>query len=145
MRDLLPGRRSSGPTACRAGPACGVTDASTTTSPSLLLSRPCLARARRARRRGCRPAPQIDKILGKAAPDLFIAFLQHISQEHDARLQVDALRAYHFGSRYIVEVEIILPPDMTVRESHDLALALQHKVRAGARRSRQTQLHAARS
>jgi len=41
---------------------------------------------------------------------------------------VDALRAYHFGSRYIVEVEIILPPQMTVRESHDIALQLQHKV-----------------
>ena len=26
-----------------------------------------------------------------------------------------------------VEMEIVLPGDMTVRESHDIALALQHK------------------
>jgi len=27
-----------------------------------------------------------------------------------------------------VEMEIVLPGDMTVRESHDIALALQHKI-----------------
>lgn len=27
-----------------------------------------------------------------------------------------------------VEMEIVLPADMTVRESHDIALALQHKI-----------------
>lgn len=29
----------------------------------------------------------------------------------------------------VVEVEVLLPADMSVRESHDIALALQHKVR----------------
>ena len=43
--------------------------------------------------------------------------------------QVDITRAYHFGARYNVEIEIILPGDMSVRESHDIALELQHKVR----------------
>ena len=38
------------------------------------------------------------------------------------------VRAYHFGARYIVEMEVILPSAMTVRESHDIALRLQHKV-----------------
>ena len=42
--------------------------------------------------------------------------------------------------RYIVELEVLLPPGMTVRESHDISLELQHKVRgracARARRSR---------
>jgi len=32
--------------------------------------------------------PQIDKILGKAAPALFVSFLQQIASEHDERLQV---------------------------------------------------------
>ena len=31
-------------------------------------------------------------------------------------------------ARYNVELEIILPRDMTVQESHDLSLELQHKV-----------------
>ena len=42
---------------------------------------------------------------------------------------MDITRAYHFGARYNVEIEIILPGDMSVRESHDIALDLQHKVR----------------
>ena len=32
-------------------------------------------------------------------------------------------------ARFNVELEIILPRDMTVQESHDLSLELQHKVR----------------
>lgn len=37
---------------------------------------------------------------------------------------------YHFGARYIVEMEVVMPGGMTVAESHDIALALQHKVEA---------------
>ena len=32
--------------------------------------------------------------------------------------------------RFLVEIEIILPAQMTVQESHDIALLLQHKVEA---------------
>lgn len=60
-------------------------------------------------------------------------------------MTVDAIRAYHFGcvvcdiqvactcihrANYLVEVEVVLPPNMTVRESHDIALALQHQIEA---------------
>ena len=31
--------------------------------------------------------------------------------------------------RYIVEMEVVLPAEMTVKESHDISLELQHKVR----------------
>jgi divalent metal cation (Fe/Co/Zn/Cd) transporter len=51
-----------------------------------------------------------------------------IACEHDPRLVVDCTRVYHFGARFNVEMEIILPGDMTVAESHDIALALQHKI-----------------
>lgn len=47
---------------------------------------------------------------------------------HDTRLTVDVTRVYHFGTRFNVEMEIVLPGSMTVRESHDIALALQHKI-----------------
>ena len=30
--------------------------------------------------------------------------------------------------RYIVEMEVVLPAEMTVQESHDISLELQHKV-----------------
>ena len=51
-----------------------------------------------------------------------------IANSHHERLSVDCIRAYHFGSRFIVELEVLLPPKMTVEESHDIALFLQHKV-----------------
>lgn len=33
-------------------------------------------------------------------------------------------------NRYIVEMEVVLPADMSVQDSHDISLDLQHKVRA---------------
>lgn len=42
--------------------------------------------------------------------------------------QLDRIIAYHHGAHFAVEVEVVLPEDMTVRESHDIALTLQHKV-----------------
>lgn len=36
----------------------------------------------------------------------------------------------HGVCRFLVEIEIILPAQMTVQESHDIALLLQHKVEA---------------
>lgn len=42
-------------------------------------------------------------------------------------------RCYSFGPRFNVEMEVVLPGTMTVAESHDIALDLQHKVRGGCR------------
>eukprot|EP01034_Spumella_vulgaris_P023158 gene23158-29351_t len=56
------------------------------------------------------------------------AEINNMACEHDTRLVVDCTRAYHFGARFNVEIEIILPKEMTIGESHDLALALQHKI-----------------
>ena len=71
---------------------------------------------------------QVKKIVGHTAPPEFIAQVEDLARLHDARLSVDCTRAYHFGARYNVEMEIVLPGRMTVMESHDIALALQHKI-----------------
>ena len=34
-------------------------------------------------------------------------------------------RAYHFGSRLLVEVDVVLPPETPLRESHDIGESLQ--------------------
>ena len=45
---------------------------------------------------------------------------------HDARvLQVDTVRAYFVGLRLLVELDIVLPPTMPLREAHDIGEALQ--------------------
>lgn len=71
---------------------------------------------------------QVDKILGKTAPPSFINQLRELALKHHDLVSVDVIRAYHFGQRYLVELEIMLPEDMSVKESHDIALMLQHKV-----------------
>ena len=71
---------------------------------------------------------QVKKIAGHIAPPEFVEIVQDLALQHEARLAIDVTRAYHFGSRFNVEMEIVLPADMTVAESHDIGLALQHKV-----------------
>ena len=68
------------------------------------------------------------KIVGGSAPAEFKGKVRTLADEHHGALNVDSVKAYHFGSRFNVEVEVILPADMTVEESHDIAVDLQHKV-----------------
>lgn len=71
---------------------------------------------------------QVKKIVGYTAPKEFIESVEEIARNHDHRLRVDCTRAYHFGARYNVEMEIVLPGDMSVAVSHDIALSLQHRI-----------------
>lgn len=52
---------------------------------------------------------QIRKIVGHTAPPEFVQLVNTMAIEHDVRLVVDVIRAYHFGARYNVEMEIVLP------------------------------------
>jgi len=73
---------------------------------------------------------QLDKLVGHRAPDEFLAEVEEMASSHHEGMDVDVVRAYHFGERYTVEVEVVLPGDMTVMRSHDIALDLQHKIEA---------------
>lgn len=42
--------------------------------------------------------------------------------------QIDTVRAYHSGPRLIVEVDIVMDPDETLRATHDIAEELQTKL-----------------
>jgi divalent metal cation (Fe/Co/Zn/Cd) transporter len=67
--------------------------------------------------------------VGRAAPQEFVQKLEQLADSHHHSMQLDVIRAYHFGARYIVEMEVVMPAAMTVVQSHDIALVLQHKVR----------------
>ena len=43
-------------------------------------------------------------------------------------LGLDTVRAWHSGPRLIVEVDIVLDEKMVLRETHDIAEALQTKL-----------------
>ena len=74
---------------------------------------------------------QIRKLAGRAAPPGFVRRLTHIAFNHDERIvKVDTVRAYHFGERFLVEVDIVLPESMPLRETHDIGEALQIKIEA---------------
>ena len=46
----------------------------------------------------------MDKIVGKAAPGDFIEKLEELANAHHDDLELDVIRAYFFGARFIVEV-----------------------------------------
>jgi cation diffusion facilitator family transporter len=71
----------------------------------------------------------IAKLAGLAAPPSFVRRLTHLVFSHDERVEkVDTVRAYHFGERFLVEVEIVMQASTPLHESHDVGLTLQHKI-----------------
>ena len=46
----------------------------------------------------------------------------------DSIRALDTVRAYHSGPRVIVEVDVVMDPDETLRATHDVAEALQTKL-----------------
>ena len=42
--------------------------------------------------------------------------------------QIDTVRSYHSGPRLIVEVDIVMDPEETLRSTHDVAEELQIKL-----------------
>jgi len=71
---------------------------------------------------------QIEQLTGKAAPEEFIDELFEIAKNFDDRMDVDVVRAYHFGPKFLVELEVVLPKDTLLFESHDLGMELQYEI-----------------
>ena len=73
----------------------------------------------------------VDKLCGRDAPLDFYLELQRLAREHHPGLvELDVVRAYSVGARFLVEVEVTMPENTILRVSHDLALALQHRIEA---------------
>jgi cation diffusion facilitator family transporter len=71
---------------------------------------------------------EIEKLVGKAADQELIDRLTEIGNAHHELLKVDILRCYHFGEQFLVEMEVVLPPEMVLRETHDIGMSLQYKL-----------------
>ncbi|VBB34329.1 unnamed protein product, partial [Acanthocheilonema viteae] len=66
---------------------------------------------------------------GKSAKPEFINRIVKVCVEHDKRIDyIDTVYVYHFGTRFLVEVHIVMNPDMTLRESHDISESLQTSI-----------------
>ncbi|KAK9917760.1 hypothetical protein WJX75_007903 [Coccomyxa subellipsoidea] len=68
-------------------------------------------------------------LVGLSASPQFLQKLTYLCWNHDPRiLQIDTVRSYSFGDSWFAEVDIVLPAEMTVAESHDIAEELQIKL-----------------
>eukprot|EP00555_Chaetoceros_dichaeta_P004686 CAMPEP_0198270958 /NCGR_PEP_ID=MMETSP1447-20131203/47273_1 /TAXON_ID=420782 /ORGANISM="Chaetoceros dichaeta, Strain CCMP1751" /LENGTH=367 /DNA_ID=CAMNT_0043963301 /DNA_START=178 /DNA_END=1281 /DNA_ORIENTATION=- len=71
---------------------------------------------------------QIEQLTGKCAPDEFIEELRELASNFDDRMLVDVCRAYHFGPKFLVELEVVMPRETLLFESHDLGMELQYEI-----------------
>lgn len=63
-----------------------------------------------------------------ATPDFLNQLVYMAYNHHPSVVAVDTVRAYHLAYNYLVEVDIVLPEDMTVVDAHDIGEALQDKI-----------------
>ncbi|PNH09627.1 Metal tolerance protein 9 [Tetrabaena socialis] len=68
------------------------------------------------------------KMIGLGAPEELVAEVRAATEGHHPKMELDRITAYHHGSNVVVEVSVIVPLEMSVGESHGIALALQHKI-----------------
>lgn len=72
----------------------------------------------------------IEMVVGKAASEEFVQKVTDIANTHHTLLELDMIRAYHFGTKFLVELEVVMAKDTILKDSHDCALSLQRKVEA---------------
>jgi len=71
---------------------------------------------------------QLEMIVGKSADPAFLDVVREMAETHDPAASLDVVRAYHFGPKFLVEIEIVMPEETPLRESHDVGILLQHKI-----------------
>lgn len=68
-------------------------------------------------------------LTGKSASPSFLQQLTYLAWNHDSRIiQIDTVRAFKLGIGYIVELDIVLPATMQLKEAHDIGESLQIKL-----------------
>jgi len=73
---------------------------------------------------------QVELIIGRAADSSFLEMVRDIAETHDPSTTLDVVRAYHFGPRFLVELEVVMDEHTELKESHDVGILLQHKIEA---------------
>ena len=73
---------------------------------------------------------QMEKVVGDSASPEFIEMIKELAlkTDPDVVLGIDRVIAYHSGSRYNVEVDLILPRLATVEVSHGIGLRVQQRI-----------------
>ncbi|PPJ55313.1 hypothetical protein CBER1_06406 [Cercospora berteroae] len=68
-------------------------------------------------------------LIGVSADTSFLQHVTYISMTHDPRIkQLDTVRSWHSGPRLMVEVDVVMDEHLSLKETHDVAEALQIKL-----------------
>lgn len=68
-------------------------------------------------------------LIGVSADTSFLQHVTYISMTHSPLIKsLDTVRAWHSGPRLIVEVDIVMDQNMTLKDTHDVAEELQMKL-----------------
>lgn len=72
---------------------------------------------------------QTKLLTGHTADPNFLSKITWIClNHHEDIVLIDTVRAFHFGNNFLVEVDIVLPEDMSLKESHNIGESLQNKL-----------------
>ncbi|CAH9065395.1 unnamed protein product [Cuscuta europaea] len=71
----------------------------------------------------------VKSLVGKSAPPEYLQKVTYLCWNHHKSIRhIDTVKAYTFSSNYFVEVDIVLPADMPLKEAHDIGESLQEKL-----------------
>jgi len=73
-------------------------------------------------------AEQINMLVGLQASPEFLSVVREIAETHDPSAQLDVVRAYHFGPKFLVEIELVMDRKTPLQVSHDVGMLLQHRI-----------------
>lgn len=73
---------------------------------------------------------QVDMIVGKKADAEFLKEVKDLAMQHgeECEMEFDSMTAYHFGPRYLVELEMMMDQTTPLKRSHDMGLQLQDTI-----------------
>uniref|UniRef100_A0A0X3P251 Uncharacterized protein n=1 Tax=Schistocephalus solidus TaxID=70667 RepID=A0A0X3P251_SCHSO len=74
-------------------------------------------------------AEQTRNLSGYSASPEFLQKITFVCVNHHPSIErLDTVRAFHLGSNFMVEVDIVLPKDMDLHQAHDIGETLQKKL-----------------
>ncbi|CAF1927628.1 unnamed protein product [Rotaria magnacalcarata] len=72
---------------------------------------------------------QVKRLTGLTADPRFLSQITWITYHHSPLIEkIDTVRAFYFGTSYLVEVDIVLREDMMLKQAHDIGESLQKKI-----------------
>ncbi|KAH3827576.1 uncharacterized protein LOC127830957 [Dreissena polymorpha] len=72
---------------------------------------------------------QIKMLTGHTADPNFLSKITWICLNHHREIiYIDTVRAFHYGNNFLVEVDIVLPEEMSLKMAHNIGEALQQKL-----------------